>query len=198
MKLSATHTAHSTHQFCTILVGLVRERMRSRNGVAPLIIALDGRSGSGKTTLTEAVRQALVQEGISPDIFRLDDTYQGWTGLSPAITQWRGNSTALKQGKAVQWNGWDWSSSQPTGPFTLTIEASVAPRVLVVEGVGALAGSADIRCWIEQDTTSRKRDALQRDGDTYRPFWDLWAEQEEQLFAHYRKCYQKCDILYER
>ncbi|MDQ1578127.1 MAG: hypothetical protein QOE21_814, partial [Microbacteriaceae bacterium] len=32
--------------------------------------------------------------------------------------------------------------------------------------------------WVELDAATRKRRALDRDGDAYRPHWDRWAAQE--------------------
>ncbi|MGO1508785.1 MAG: hypothetical protein ACTHW5_12165, partial [Microbacterium sp.] len=38
---------------------------------------------------------------------------------------------------------------------------------------------ADVRVWVESPQTSRKRRALDRDGDGFRPYWDSWAAQED-------------------
>ena len=58
---------------------------------------------------------------------------------------------------------------------------------LIVEGSGLLtpatAKLGDIRVWLESPSASRKRRALTRDGETYRPHWDRWAEQEERHIA---------------
>ncbi len=194
----ARNSVTSAHQFGAILVGLVRERMPALKDDAPLIVAIDGRSGAGKTTLTSTMRTLLIREGFCTDIFRLDDTYQGWTGLSTAIKQWQVHSANLARGRAIHWNGWDWITNTPTGPFIFPANAQQRASVLLVEGVGALAGTAHIRCWIEQETARRKHDALERDGETYRPFWDTWAAQEDQVFTENSAHYQKCDILYER
>ena len=54
---------------------------------------------------------------------------------------------------------------------------------LIVEGSGLLtpttARLGDVRVWLEAPADARKRRALARDGETYRPHWDQWAEQEE-------------------
>ena len=58
------------------------------------------------------------------------------------------------------------------------------PRgVEILEGCGALnpasARLADVRVWVESPTPSRKRRALERDGEGFRPHWDRWAAQED-------------------
>ncbi|MBG6212387.1 MAG: hypothetical protein LH475_12530 [Cryobacterium sp.] len=36
---------------------------------------------------------------------------------------------------------------------------------------------SDVSVWIDADDTLRKRRALDRDGEMYRPHWDEWQEQ---------------------
>ena len=62
-------------------------------------------------------------------------------------------------------------------------------RRLVVEGAGALTPAhralADLGIWVETPDAERKRRALLRDGDMYRPHWDLWAAQENAHIARH-------------
>jgi cytidylate kinase len=46
-------------------------------------------------------------------------------------------------------------------------------------------GLADLGIWVEAPDAERKRRALLRDGDTYRPHWDRWAVQEDAFIARY-------------
>jgi hypothetical protein len=59
--------------------------------------------------------------------------------------------------------------------------------VLVVEGVGAgaarVAPYLSVLVWLELPDAVRKARALERDGEKYRPFWGLWAAQEQALLA---------------
>lgn len=78
---------------------------------------------------------------------------------------------------------------RPSGWHTVT-----PGQRLVVEGIGALTPTnralADLGIWVDADDTERKRRALERDGETYRPHWDRWATQEDAFIArfHPRAC----------
>lgn len=39
---------------------------------------------------------------------------------------------------------------------------------------------------MDADDAERKRRALERDGDTYRPHWDRWAAQEEEYIIRFQ------------
>lgn len=158
------------------------------------IVAIDGRSGAGKSTLASYACDYLRQAGFDVSVFRLENLYQGWRGLDSALVSWKAASASLASGEATTWWGWDWAASVPTGPHLLQPPG----RVLVVEGVGALTGVAHLRCWVERRDELRKRDALKRDGETYRPFWWVWAEQEDALLAREYPTYAAVDILYRR
>jgi anthranilate synthase component 1/para-aminobenzoate synthetase len=61
------------------------------------------------------------------------------------------------------------------------------PKVLIVEGVGAGARRAaafeSLLVWLEVPAPTRKQRALDRDGETFAPYWDQWAAQEDQMLA---------------
>ncbi|MFW0155404.1 tRNA (adenosine(37)-N6)-threonylcarbamoyltransferase complex ATPase subunit type 1 TsaE [Rothia sp. P6271] len=157
---------------------------------APKIITIDGRSGAGKTTFSHSLYTYLNQRNIPSQIFTLENLYQGWNGLQAGIKQWHRNLNNLSDNpqSPLIWFGWDWETQQPTGPHLTTID----PRqTLIVEGVGATpphsyqAPFNVITCWLDMSSHHRKERALNRDGETYRPYWDTWAEQENlQLPAH--------------
>ncbi|WP_199255803.1 nucleoside/nucleotide kinase family protein [Mycolicibacterium mengxianglii] len=144
-------------------------------------VLIDGRSGSGKSTLAEQIHQAWKCSAV----VRLDDIYPGWDGLAWTVEHIR---TALLEprfaGRAGRWRGWDWATGAPADWHT------VEPgQRLIVEGVGALTAAsralADLGIWVDASEADRKRRALARDGDTYRPHWDRWAAQEDDFLARY-------------
>ena len=147
---------------------------------SPVIIAVDGRSGAGKTTI--AVELAtMLRRHRSVSLFHLEDIYPGWDGLAGGVERYI--ETVLQPlgaGTPATWTAWDWESRHDGDSRT----TEPAPVVLV-EGVGSSHGRAadflDAVIWVDAPSQARKKRALDRDGDTYAPFWDLWAEQEERL-----------------
>jgi len=131
-----------------------------------VILLIDGRSGSGKTELATALRDL-----SGAQLVRMDSLYPGWDGLEAGS---RAVTALLTDGS---WQEWDWARSR----------AGEAHRVdlglpLIVEGCGALSRAnralADHAVWVNLDDATRKRRALERDGELYAPHWDDWAEQE--------------------
>lgn len=156
--------------------GGVRRRWR-----APVVV-VDGRSGSGKTTLADLLAPALRIAGlVGAQTLHLDSWYPGWHGLEQGtrITE------QLLTGIRPSWPRWDWARDRVGSTVTPT------PGLpLVVEGAGALtevtAGAADLRIWVDAEDGERHRRAMERDGDAYRPWWDMWARQEERHVARHR------------
>ena len=64
-----------------------------------------------------------------------------------------------------------------------------AAPVIVCEGVGALCGAFSYGVLVLAGTGVRYERAMARDGETYRPYWNMWAAQEEQLFEDYGSYY---------
>ena len=147
----------------------------------PFIIAVDGRSGSGKTTFATALAAALSRHQDT-GLLHLEEVYPGWQGLAAALQTYRRLAQDLAAGKNAAWQGWDWQHQQPGALFELP-----AQPVIVIEGVGALDSEArqhvDLAIWLEAGAETRKRRALERDGETFAPYWDDWARQEEQYLA---------------
>lgn len=167
----------------------------------PYLVALDGRSGSGKTTLAHQVHNALVSAGSTVELFHLEDLYQGWDGLAQAVRTWQALALSLTSGGTVVnpaplWYGWDWQSGQATGPHVFTPAQVPAGSIVLAEGVGALCGAHDLGVLVEVDAATRKRRALARDGDTYRPYWDMWARQEDALYTEYHHIYNAATVTY--
>lgn len=148
----------------------------------PFIIAVDGRSGSGKSTLALELSTAL-RRSREVSLFHLEDIYPGWNGLKAGAHLYIDNVlTPLSRGDDASWHAWDWEHH-----FEGQARQTRCTPIVVVEGVGASYGSArglvDVTVWVEASTETRKRRALERDGDTFAPFWDMWAAQEEQLLS---------------
>jgi energy-coupling factor transporter ATP-binding protein EcfA2 len=148
-------------------------------GAANPVVLIDGRSGAGKSTLAAALVRRWPSRG-RVQLVALDSLYPGWDGLDEGVEQARQN-ILMPHAKGVigVWRRWDWD----TGSWA---EAhAVDPSLpLVVEGAGSLTPPtqplADVRVWLDSPELSRRARALERDGDTYRPHWVRWAEQEEQ------------------
>jgi len=133
---------------------------------------IDGRSGSGKTELGRAIaaRWPEIQ------LLKLDDFYPGWDGLDVA------SATVPHILNTLRWQEWNWVTDKP-GPW----HELDGDRPIVIEGVGALSRASaplvDHTIWVELDDAARKQRALKRDGDTYAPHWERWAQQELRFIA---------------
>ena len=139
-------------------------------------ILIDGRSGSGKTQFAAALAGAWPEA----QLVRLDDLYPGWDGLDAGSMAVHAAATGVFTG--YRWQSWDWEREQPAHWHELD-----PARPIIVEGCGALSMAnkrmSTWAVWIELDEVTRKRRALLRDGDSYAPHWNRWAEQEERFIA---------------
>jgi uridine kinase len=145
------------------------------------VVAIDGRSGSGKTSLAAALRDQLQAPVVS-----LEDLYGGWDGLERGIDLLvAAVLEPLAAGDAVRVPRYDWVAGEWAAPSVMQ-----PPSVLIVEGVGAGAGRAaafeSLLVWLEVPAPVRKRRALGRDGETFAPYWDQWAAQEDLMLARER------------
>ncbi|OBJ93202.1 hypothetical protein A5746_02475 [Mycolicibacterium conceptionense] len=153
-----------------------------RLGASATTVLIDGRSGSGKSTLAAELHDVWTESVV----VRLDDIYPGWDGLLWAAGHVQQSLLEPRAaGHPGRWRRWDWATAAPSGWH------SVEPgQRLIVEGIGALTpaarADADLGIWVDADDAERKRRALERDGDTYRPHWDRWAAQEEEFIARFR------------
>lgn len=148
----------------------------------PLIL-IDGRSGSGKSTLAADL---VARSAGRFQLVALDDLYPGWDGLAAGVdAALRSVVAPHAAGEWGVWRRWDWSLERHAE------EHRVDPgRPLVVEGSGLLTPEtvalSTVSVWLESPASSRKRRALDRDGDTYRPHWARWAAQEEEHVTVHR------------
>jgi len=144
---------------------------RIRRATRPVVL-IDGGSGSGKTTLAAALAPAL-----DAQLVRLDDVYPGWDGLESASAAVHDQ---MLDAASPRWRRWDWVSGDAAEWHTLD-----PTRPLVIEGSGCLSranrAAATFGIWVELDEPTRRRRALERDGDAYAPHWDRWAGQEREF-----------------
>lgn len=179
------------------LAVFITEAVEHHQGQTPLVVALDGRSGAGKTSLTSQL-SALLSQRLPVGVFRLDDTYQGWEGLAPAVSRWQALSAEIVAGQTPgPWYGWDWAAGKPTGPHPFTATTQADCGVLLVEGVGTLCGAHHLGIWVELSDSERQQRALRRDGETYRPYWDMWAAQEDAIITANAQVYATPAHLYQ-
>lgn len=142
------------------------------------VILVDGRSGAGKTTLARELIARWPLRGPVQSV-ALDALYPGWDGLFDGVETARELILAPHaRGLVGTWRRWAWDAGAYAEPH------AVDPALpLIVEGCGILTPRtrrlSDIRVWLESPESSRQHRALERDGDTYRPHWTQWAEQEE-------------------
>ncbi|MFE1644956.1 hypothetical protein [Microbacterium sp. P01] len=153
------------------------EAVRAVGATNPVVL-IDGRSGAGKTTFArELVAQWPLRGRVQA--VALDSLYPGWDGLADGVEAARTQILVPHaRGMIGVWQRWDWDSS------TYAEASAVDPALpLILEGSGILtpvtARLSDVRVWVNAPADARKRRALDRDGDGFRPHWTRWAEQEE-------------------
>jgi hypothetical protein len=142
------------------------------------VVLIDGRSGAGKSSLAQALVASWPLRG-RVQLVALDSLYPGWDGLDAGVELARDLIlTPHARGTVGVWQRWDWSAGEPAEAH------AVDPSLpLIVEGAGLLTPSTaklgDVRVWLDSPTASRRRRALDRDGEAYRPHWERWARQEQ-------------------
>jgi uridine kinase len=153
------------------------------------VIAIDGRSGAGKTSLAAGLRGEL-----GAPVVALEDLYGGWDGLERGIDLLVSEVLdPLSAGRPARVPRYDWSAAAWGTPWVLE-----PPEVLIVEGAGAGARRAaayeSVLVWVEVPASVRKNRALDRDGETFAPHWDMWAAQEDALLCRERTL-ERADIV---
>lgn len=141
------------------------------------VVLIDGRSGAGKSTLARLLAERWPLRA-APQLIALDEIYPGWNGMDDGVE--RAYDQILRpHGRDLvgTWQRYDWVAGK------YAENHAVDPsRGVILEGCGALtprgARIADVRVWMESPEPSRKRRALDRDGELFRPHWDRWAAQE--------------------
>ena len=147
------------------------------------LLAIDGPAGSGKTTLAHRVETALTSAGCRAALLSLDDLYEGWTGLTPALDERVAAQVIepLAAGRPARWRAADWAAGGFGDWHDLPL-----PDVLVLEGCGAGARRhapyTTLLVWVEAAVTTRTERAVARDGVDVLAHWAAWAEAEERTF----------------
>lgn len=150
--------------------------MRRLDTLNPVVL-IDGRSGAGKSRLAASLVAAWPVPG-PVQLVGLDSIYPGWDGLEAGVEIARQDILVPHaRGLMGVWRRHDWDLGAPAEAH------AVDPSLpLIVEGSGILTSQtrrlSDISVWVDAPDDARKRRALDRDGDTYRPHWERWAAQE--------------------
>lgn len=153
------------------------------------VVALEGRSGSGKSTVAERLRRELAEHGEPVAVLSMEDLYPGWEGLARApelLRAWV--LSPLFEGRPVAWRRYDWGRNRFEERWRGLPEALSAGGTLLVEGCGSGADAVrdlvDVLLWVEAPTRVRSaRLDGREDHDAYAPFRQVWARQEEELYA---------------
>ena len=133
------------------------------------VVTIDGYSGSGKSTLAAALARLVA----GWQVLHLDDWYPGWDGLEAGVGIARRIAADLRAGSASSYEAWDWEN----GTTGATIRVPLAPTI--IEGCGAIEAEVDLVIWIaDPGEDERRHRALARDGQTYAPHWQRWADQD--------------------
>jgi para-aminobenzoate synthetase len=152
-------------------------------------VAVDGRSGSGKTSLA-----AELSDALSAPVVAVEDLYGGWDGLERGVDVLVSEVLEpLAAGRIALVPRYDWIAAGWDTPWPLE-----PPKLLIVEGVGAGAQRAaayeSVLIWMEAPASVRKKRALDRDGETFAPYWDAWAAHEDEMLARERTP-QRADLI---
>jgi len=154
------------------------------SGVVTPIILIDGRAGSGKSTLAERIQNELFRQGESmPRIVHLDDLYEGWQGLAAGVEYLQRfvlNPLLAKQTASWQEYNWELGKRDRWREFS-------GGTPLIIEGCGSLnqftSTNAHLSIWLEVDEVTRRSRWLERDGDAFNEYFEIWAAQELDFIA---------------
>jgi uridine kinase len=173
---------HSTTEAAAIQGALqALDRSPPRCGTTK-VVAVDGPSGAGKSGFASRLAELVP----SSHVLHMDDLYPGWDGLEQAVADLYDRVLApLTRGEQAAYRRWDWEGDRPAGWQRLP-----STNVLIVEGVGSGAAPGtqleSVLIWLEANPDVRLRRGIERDGASYRPHWQRWAQHEQALFARDR------------
>ncbi len=142
------------------------------------VVAVDGPSGAGKSTLAAGLAAEL-----GAPVVRVDDLIPGWSGLSVASGIVRRDVLEpLARGDEAAYRRYDWDR----GEYAEWCPVPLAPY-LVVEGCASgsreLAPYLSLLVWVDAPRTLRFERGMERDGEVFRPHWERWETDSQELFA---------------
>ena len=140
------------------------------------LVCVDGPAGSGKTTLAEQ---------LGAPVIHLDDLIEGWSGLRTVDAQLEGLLRPHVSGEPGSYRRYDWLARE----YAETVTVPPAP-LLVLEGVGSgslvVADLVTVLVWVEAPHDVRMARGIERDGDAFAPYWEMWAAEEAEQFVRNR------------
>jgi uridine kinase len=148
------------------------------------LVAIDGPAGSGKTTLAHAVVTRLSDLGRRVELLSLDDLYDGWTGLDPALSVRLVDQVLrpLSSGAPASWQSYDWAAHAFGDWHRLD-----PPEALVVEGCGAGARAqapyTTLLVWLETTPQAALSRMVERDGPEVLGHVAAWRASEQRHYA---------------
>ncbi len=154
------------------------------SGVVTPIILIDGRAGSGKSTLAAKLQNEVFKQGESmPRVIHMDDLFEGWQGLAlGAEYLQRFILQPLLAKKNASWQEYNWELEQRDRWREFS-----GGTPLIVEGCGSLnqftSTVSNISIWLEVDEEIRRARWLERDGNNFDEYFDIWAAQELDFIA---------------
>jgi hypothetical protein len=141
------------------------------------IAAVDGPSGAGKSSLA-----AQLAGHLGAEIVAIDDLIPGWEGLraGPLIAL-HDVVEPIAGGGNGSYRRYDWVA----GEYAERRIVRLAPY-LVLEGCGAgsraLAAYLSLLVWVDADRELRFERGISRDGAAFRPHWQRWEQESQELF----------------
>jgi hypothetical protein len=141
------------------------------------VVAIDGGAAAGKSSLATALAGLLPGSAV----LSTDDLLDGWAGQFSFWNRLRQDVLApLSQGRPAAYRRYDWVAGQ----FAELVQLPV-PRVLLVEGVSAIAATGNycsVAVFLRVERAIRERRWVERDGPL-RTSWQQWLDNEDRFFA---------------
>jgi dephospho-CoA kinase len=142
------------------------------------VVAIDGPSGAGKSTLAAALAAELGSQ-----VVHVDDLIPGWDGLTagPEVVG-RDILEPISQGRDGGFRRYDWDNRR----YAEWSPVPVAPYLVVegcASGVRPVAAYLSLLVWVDAPQELRFERGMERDGETFRPYWERWETQSQALWA---------------